>query len=314
MVPHHDPAPAATDGPLVGPVPAPQLHVMTFNIRRRMWHPTGRSPDLWSRRKGLIRRLLAAERPTVLSVQEALPDQADWVLAGLGPDYRRVGTGRQADGGGEGTPIFYDGQRLQLTGSNQWALSETPHRAGSRSWGNLVPRIAVAANFTDRETGAAFRVINTHLDHLSARSRLASARMLRRLVEDRPEPTVLTADANTGTRSRPYRFLTGPDQSGAAPLRDAWMDAEDRVTEEWGTFSNYRPPRRGGRRIDWILVDERFTVAAAGIHAARFDGAAASDHEPVQAVLALPGSTSFIAAYASSACRRDSWRSTIGSG
>lgn len=288
MDPHHVLAPAVPDGPLVGPVPAPQLHVMTFNLRRRMWHPTGRSPDRWSHRRGLIRRLLAAERPTVLSVQEALPDQADWVLASLGPDYRRVGTGRQADGGGEGTPIFYDGRRLQLTDSNQWALSETPHRAGSRSWGNLVPRIAVGASFTDRGTGVAFRVVNTHLDHLSARSRLASARMLRQLIEERPEPAVLTADANTGIGSRPYRALTGPDLSVAAPLRDAWMDAEHRLTEAWGTFSRYRPPRHGGRRIDWILVDERFTVAAAGIHAARFDGAAASDHEPVQAVLALP--------------------------
>lgn len=268
---------------MIGPVAAPSLHVMTYNIRRRMEDVGRRRPDRWSRRKWLLRRLLAVERPTLLCLQEVLPDQARWVRDSLGSDHRRVGQGRNADGGGEGTPIFYDTRRLRLVDWSQQALSDSPRKPGSRSWGNQVPRIVVSANFVDRETGAAFLVVNTHLDHLSLRSRLRAARMLRQIVEGRPEPAVLTGDANTGVRSRAFRTLT---EGGL--LRDAWMAAERRLTEPWGTFSNYRRPQRDGRRIDWILVSAPIAVRAVAINTARFGGAAASDHEPMQAVLTIP--------------------------
>ena len=42
-----------------------------------------------------------------------------------------------------------------------------------------------------------------------------------------------------------------------------------------------------GRRIDLILVGRRVDVLRAGVNAARFAGRAASDHEPMQAVLRL---------------------------
>ena len=82
---------------------------------------------------------------------------------------------------------------------------------------------------------------------------------------------------NAGERSLPYRTLTG------GPLRDAWFEAEERLTPAWGTYSGYRAPKEGRKRIDWLLVTESVTVDAVGINAVRFDGAAASDHEPVQA-------------------------------
>lgn len=271
-----------TDAPLIGPVEAPAVHVMTFNIRRRMPHLMRLSPDVWEHRKWLLRRLLGIESPTVLSAQEVMPDQAEWMLPGLGDHYRSVGAGRNADGSGEGTPIFYDVRRLRLTDWNQLALSDTPDRSGSRSWGNLVPRTAVSAHFTDLATGARFRVLNTHLDHLSARSRLRSVHMLQHMIEGQHEATVLTLDANTGAGARPYRELTA-----GGSLRDSWLITERRLTEDWGTFSNYRPPQRGRRRIDWILVNAGVAVHAAGINAVRVDGAAASDHEPVQAVLTI---------------------------
>ena len=69
---------------------------------------------------------------------------------------------------------------------------------------------------------------------------------------------------------------------------DAWTAAGVRLTPPWGTFSNYRTPKTGTKRIDWILVSPGIEVREAAINASRFDGAAASDHEPVQ-VLVRPG-------------------------
>ena len=274
-----------TDPTLIGPADAPDLHVMSYNIRRRFRHLRSGSPDRWATRKPLVRRILAAERPTLLGVQEALADQAEFVADALGPHYRWVGHGRSTSGQDEACPLFYDARRLELTAWRQHALSATPEQPGSRSWGNLTPRIVVSADFTDTATGARLLAFNTHLDHLSWRSRLHSATFLLELVSAAraAEPDaaiVVTGDINTKVDSAVYRRLT---EKGT--LRDAWEAAAERLTPQWGTFSNYRRPRPGGKRIDLILVGQGVDVVRTGINAVRFDGMAASDHEPVQAVL-----------------------------
>jgi endonuclease/exonuclease/phosphatase family metal-dependent hydrolase len=268
------------DVPLIGAALAPDLHVMTYNIRRRMPHLNPRSPDVWADRKFLLRRMLAAERPTLLGVQEALLDQALFVAECLGPSYRWIGRGRNADKRGERCVIFYDTRRLDLAGWNQLALSETPGVPGSRSWGNLIPRTAVSARFTDLATGGSLHAVNTHLDHISEASRMHSARMLAHLALSTGVPTIVMGDANADERSKPYRELL---HGGA--LDDAWLAADRRLTPAWGTYSNYRRPTRDGRRIDWMLVSRDIDVREAGINAVRFGGSAASDHEPVQALL-----------------------------
>jgi endonuclease/exonuclease/phosphatase family metal-dependent hydrolase len=273
-----------TDAPFFGEAHAPDLHVMTYNIRRRMRQNVPASPDLWSRRQPLLRRLLSRERPTILGTQEALPDQALFISAVLGPHYRRIGYGRNADGTGEGCPLFYDSRRLHLESWRQLALSETPDVAGSRSWGNLIPRVAVSARFVDVKTGEPLRVINTHFDHISRRARLRSAEMLAALATASAQPIIVMGDTNTDIGTAPFEAIAGD----AGPLVDAWAAADVRLTAPWGTFSNYRAPKTGTKRIDWILVSPGFHVREAAINASRFDGAAASDHEPVQ-VLVRPG-------------------------
>ena len=274
-----------TDAALIGPVTAPDLHVMTYNIRRRVSGNRPGSPDRWTVRKALVERILAAEQPTLLGVQEALEGQAEFVADALGPRYRWVGRGRDPSGRGEKCPIFYDTERLELTEWRQRALSSTPEHHGSRSWGNVTRRILVSAEFADIDTGARMLVFNTHLDHLSGRSRLHSAHMIVRLARAAlaAEPDtalVVMGDFNTDERSAAHQALT---EGGA--LRDAWQAANEQVTPLFGTFSNYRSPRAGGRRIDHILVGSAVETTRIGINAARFDGRAASDHEPVQAVL-----------------------------
>ncbi|MGO7983731.1 hypothetical protein ACC691_38465, partial [Rhizobium johnstonii] len=80
-------------------------------------------------------------------MQEALADQRAFVGESLGIDYASVGHGRNANGNGESCLIFYDKRRLQLTDWSQQALSATPDKPGSRTWGNHVPRVVVSAAF-----------------------------------------------------------------------------------------------------------------------------------------------------------------------
>lgn len=271
-----------TAAPLIGHCASPDLHVMTFNIRRRMQHVDRRNADLWSRRRPAIRRLLDTEQPAILGVQEALPDQAEFVAMSLGRTYKRIGRGRSAERRGEGCPVFYDTERLRVREWTQFALSDTPEVAGSRSWGNFVPRIVVSVAFTDRATGRDFHFFNTHFDHLSQRSRIRSAQMLDRLVDDAATPSIVTGDFNTSVGTEPHTELLK-----GGTLRDAWQAAGHRLTEQWGTFPNYRAPKLDRKRIDWILVGRGVEVLSAGINPARDAGVAASDHLPVQAVIRL---------------------------
>lgn len=270
---------------LIGPVEPPGLHVMSFNIRRRMPHRSRRSPDRWRRREPLITRLLRAEQPALLGVQEAMPDQEDAVLHALGPRYRSLGYGRRPGKDGERSPLFYDSTRLELLEWRQRALSDTPDVPGSTGWGNWIPRVVVSAEFRDTATGQPFAAINTHLDHLSRASRLTSAGAIRRLALASDLPALVTGDFNTDTGSRPYREITA--ERG---LADTWLVAEEKVTASWGSFPNYREPKVGAKRIDWILATPTFAVIRAAVNVTRFDGDWPSDHAPVQAVVRLGGS------------------------
>lgn len=267
---------------LIGPVAPPRLHVMTFNIRRRLT-PALRRADRWSHRRGAVADLLRAERPHILGVQEALPDQARDVHAALGPRYVALGHGRRRDGGGESCPLLFDDDRLELEEWRQIALSDHPDEAGSRSWGNTVPRVAVVARLRDRATSAAFVAVNTHFDHLSRAARLRSAEAIRRLVGQSTRPGVVMGDLNTGEGTAPIRELL---RDGA--LRDAWVAAAERVTPEWGTFPNYRKPLAGRKRIDWIVVTGDVGVERVAINPSAPGGRSPSDHLPVQAVLRIP--------------------------
>ncbi|GAA1636173.1 endonuclease/exonuclease/phosphatase family protein [Microbacterium flavum] len=273
--------------PLIGPIEAPGLHVMTLNVRRPL-PVTWRAADRWTRRRPLLAELLSRERPTLLAAQEVVPAQASVISAALGPTYRRIGAGRTRDRSGrlrgEATPLFFDADRLSLERWSQRALSDRPDDPGSLGWGNPLPRTLVEAVFRDRKTGARFLAIGTHLDVFSARARLRSAAAIRDLIAARGAgiPAVVLGDLNADPGSPPVRSLLAD-----GVLRDAWPAAARHRTPEWGTYAAYRPPRTAKPRIDAVFVGPGVTVDEIAIGGDRVAGGWPSDHLPVQAILRL---------------------------
>lgn len=267
------------NSPLLGSGLAPDLSVMTCNVRRRMDGPFVRRADRWSVRRPRLEALLRQERPAVLGAQEVLPGQAVAIRAALGASYRFVGHGRHAGARGEGCPLFYDSDRLELLDGEQVALSDRPDVPGSISWGAVIPRIAVRATLRDRATDATFLFVNTHLDVFSARARLHGAEAIHRHIAAQSLPAVVLGDLNSGPHSPPWEAFTADDT-----LVDAWVAAEVRGSPEWATYGGYRAPRRG-RRIDAVLVSPGIRVPRIAINGHRFAGGWPSDHLPVQALL-----------------------------
>ena len=126
------PVETSTNGPFIGPVTAPRLHLMTLNVRRQARLHL-RPSDRWSRRRPLLNRLLALERPTILGVQEVMPEQSEDIDRMLGRRYAMVGSGRDQNRGGERCEIRFDTERLRLLDSRAWWLSDRPE----------IPRITV---------------------------------------------------------------------------------------------------------------------------------------------------------------------------
>lgn len=272
----------STPPPLIGPTPAPLLHVMTLNVRRQMprfWFPAA---DRWARRRPLLQRLLAAEQPSLLALQEVMPGPSREIRNLLGNGYAHVGTGRSTGGRGERCELHYDRRRLRLLDSRYWWLSAQPERPGSRSFGNQLPRFVVQCQFNDLETGLRFHALVTHLDPFSAPSRIASAQLLRRVVAGLCGPVIVMGDFNATAGSPAHRELVDN-----RVLSDAMDVSTRRVGADCSTFTRYRSPTTTGPRVDWILVSPDLEVESAGVNALRLGGAAVSDHEPVQAVLNL---------------------------
>jgi endonuclease/exonuclease/phosphatase family metal-dependent hydrolase len=269
-------------GSIVGELEDGDLHVATWNIRRRT--PTLQTADRWRSRAPRLRAALRVERPSILAVQEAMPDQATFVRESLGPGYRVLGRGRAADGGDEACLLVVDDERLEVLEWWQRALSDQPDRPGSRSWGNRLPRVLVAAALRDRASDAIVLAISTHLSLSSQRARLRSAAAIRDVVAESARPAIVLGDLNAGEGSRTVRALQADDL-----LRDAWAASSDRATPLWATHGAYRSPRERGRRLDWILVSEGVEVRRTAIDGRSFDGGWPSDHLGVHAVVRVPG-------------------------
>src|SRR3546814_13325606 len=101
---------------------------MSLNVLRARKASTG-----WLRRRDRLTALLRRERPTILGSQEVLAHQASVLHDALGASYLFVGSGRDADGGGAGCPVFFVARRLDLLAWDQIARSGRPEPPGVRT-------------------------------------------------------------------------------------------------------------------------------------------------------------------------------------
>lgn len=273
------PRPAAGGGGAGGAADA--VRVMSFNLRLDV---ASDGADAWPHRREAAAAIIRGA--DVVGVQEAQPGMLDDLDARL-PDFARVGTGRDADGGGEQSAVLYRADRFEATASGTFWLSPTPDVPGSVGWDAALPRIATWVRLRGRG-GRPFVVVNTHFDHVGALARRESARLLvdRALALADGAPLVVTGDVNAADTSDVYRTLT-------AALRDARLASEAPATGPAATWNAFGRAT-DARRIDLVLVggpvrvlragtDGRTVGDVLGTDSARLP----SDHYPVTASVAF---------------------------
>jgi creatinine amidohydrolase len=259
---------------------AEELRVMSFNLR----HGKGKDGDnSWEFRKGTLVGAIKASNPDIMGVQECLDFQAEYLACEF-PQYKWIGRGREKDGSGEMSAIFYRADKLNALDQGHFWISETPDVPGSRSWGTSCTRMATWVRLESKE-GVKFLHINTHLDHVSEEARVQGAQLLARQMPilSQGAPAILTGDFNAGGgTSEAWKVLT--EKCG---LVDAWDVAAERKGPA-KTFGSFKAPTdEPGDRIDWIMLLGKITSRSCETVLYNENGRYPSDHYPVSAVLDL---------------------------
>mgnify|MGYP002760709342 FL=1 len=270
-----------------------RVRVLSYNVRYDNRHDVH---DAWHERRAGVTDVVRFHRPDVVAFQEVLPNQRRDLRERLSA-YTLVGRGREPGDEGESCPIGVRADRWAVADHGTFWLSPTPDEP-SAGWDAAHPRIATWARVRPAagdaaDDGASFLVANTHFDHVSARARVESARLLDSRVpslaaddgadvadtEETP-PVVLVGDLNCTPGSEPHAVLTDGGLRDAAAAATVRHGPRTSLTDYAGLIEN--------RRIDHALVSPAVDVEAFGTLADRDDrGRYPSDHLPVLARLWL---------------------------
>ncbi|MFH5181724.1 endonuclease/exonuclease/phosphatase family protein [Paenibacillus sp. TAB 01] len=259
--------------------------VMTFNLR---YDNPNDGADAWPHRVDNVAETIREHSPLVVGTQEgylamltALDEQLD--------GYTWIGQGRFGGHENEHCAIFYKEHELELRDHGQFWLSETPEEAASKSWDSMFPRVCTWAHFIHHETGKAFLVYNTHLDHYAQAARDHGSKVIwKRIVSHKEEfglPVVLLGDFNSTPGDLPIRFLRGET---AFEGHQTWLkDAYAALPGAIGLTAHSFQGGSDGEPIDYIFVSPDVEVLSTAVERRHFGGRYPSDHYPIVSRVSL---------------------------
>ena len=205
-----------------------EVKVISFNIRNSSEMSERQDGSYyWTYRKDAVAKMLVAERPDAIGLQEALIDQIAFLDSAL-VDYQRVGVGRD-DGATEGEwmAIYFRRDRFDLVKSATYWLSETPDKP-SRGWDAACRRTVTVVQLRDRISGKDWVYMNTHLDHVGKTARAESTKQLRKLADEWDAvPIVIGGDMNSTLEDTIFLSLT---EAGLLSARDLAPISDNKLT------------------------------------------------------------------------------------
>lgn len=253
---------------------------MSYNIR---YDNPADGPNAWSNRKSFLVEQVKTADPDILGVQESLPAQVDFLAAYL-PGYGRAGVGRDENGTGESTTIFFRLDRFEMTESRAFWLSETPD-VMSQGWDAAIRRICTYVRLTDKLTHQSWLVLNTHFDHVGEEARKQSAELIVKKIKElnaAKHPVILMGDFNATPESAPLVFLR-------TYLAEARRVAKTVSLPQAGSYNAFDTAKPADRLIDHVFVSADLSVEKYQMFMEMREGRYPSDHFPVMAeISAVP--------------------------
>ena len=175
------------------------ISVMSFNLR------VGHSVSM----QGSVSKLIKTYMPDLLGVQEADSEWMGALTGRMGKNgYAAVGIGRDSDGTGERTAIFYRKDKFELIDHKTMWLTDTPDEV-SKVEGSESRRIVTVATFKRLSDGKEFAYANTHLDNSTEAVREVQMRYLDQHIKSFTDlPFMVTGDFNCDRSSTAYKIAT----------------------------------------------------------------------------------------------------------
>lgn len=223
------------------------LKIMSYNIRL---DTQSDGENQWSKRKEFLTDQVKFYTPDFMGVQEALPQQMDYIAATL-TGYGFIGKGRD-DGKskGEHSAIFYNSDKFKLLEENTFWLSETPEKP-SKGWDAAYNRVCTYGLFQNKKTKKKLWVFNTHFDHVGDVARAESSKLILekiRKINKGNLPVVLTGDFNLEAETLPLQLIK-------KELDDAQKVCTGIVFGPEGTFNAFEFNKPVTTRIDYIFIN-----------------------------------------------------------
>lgn len=227
------------------------LEVMTYNIRLDV---AVDGKNAWPFRKDYLTSQIQFYEPDIFGVQEAKPNQVIDIANAL-PQYSYVGIGRDGEGNGESSNIYYKKDRFILKETNTFWLSEMPDKI-SKGWDAAFNRVCTYALFNDITANKYIWVFNTHLDHIGEVARTKGIQL------------ILAKIAELNTQNYPVIFMgdfnSEPNTERIIALKNQ-MDDSRTVSEEKpfgpsGTFNEFKFKKPVKELIDYIFISKNNTL------------------------------------------------------
>jgi endonuclease/exonuclease/phosphatase family metal-dependent hydrolase len=220
---------------------------MSYNIRLDV---SSDGQNAWPVRKDFFASQIQFYEPDIMGVQEAMPNQV-LDLEQMLPQYNQVGIGREGQGKGESSNIFYKKEKLEVVETNTFWLSDTPDSI-SKGWDAACHRVCTYALFRENDSDTLFWVFNTHLDHVGIEARVKAIALILSKIDQLNTanyPVVLMGD-----------FNLEPEDKSIIDLKKKMNDARELSVKSAfgpiGTFNNFEFDKPVTKRIDYIFISK----------------------------------------------------------
>jgi len=247
-----------------------KVNIMTYNIRL---DTETDGINMWDNRKEGIVSLIKEEDVDILGIQEALPDQIDYLSNQL-KDYNYIGEGRNGGNSGEYSAIYFKSERISLKEEETFWLSETPG-VPSIGWDAAIKRIVTLGVFYIKNSKKELIVYNTHFDHIGKVAREKSAIMILNHITKNnylDKSLIVMGDLNANTDELPIKVLSEKleDSFKMIPLKDSI-----------GTFNGFDINSELSDRIDYVFTKNIKIIDYRHIDKKLPNGLWPSDHLPI---------------------------------
>lgn len=232
--------------------------------------------NAWPHRRNLLGDILLKHSPDIIATQEGRFDQLIEFKDILG-DFEIVDPHRSWIKERMYPTFFIRKDAFELIRSEDVWLSETPHIAGSASFGSAFPRLLTWMKIQPKGFKKNLIVVNTHLDHVRPETRKEQIKVLGKEIKkllDQTSNLVIMGDFNDSPTS-----LT----------RDILLQEFPFLVDSWKVFNAHEETSHHsfngicdhGSRIDWIMVEKDIEIESGLLDKSESAGKYPSDHFPV---------------------------------